>query len=98
MNLLLAFILGMSCTWGFLEFIRVLPFEEYFKTILRIVVPIPPVLIALVMLTQGAESTSAALTAQYSLTQILKTFIGGAFSGILVLGAIGVLRNMAEEE
>lgn len=93
-----AFVLGISSTLGVLEIVRILPFEEYFKTILRVIMPIPPILIALVMVNYGPDSYRESAVAQCSPAEMFRVFLGGAFSGLLFLGVINVFRMLRDDE
>lgn len=76
----------------------ILPFDDYFKNIMRIVLPIPPILMALVMIYYGPAAYQEAAIAQCKPGAVLKSFFSGAFGGLVLIGLINVWKCMREKE
>lgn len=97
-NLYTAFILGISASWIVLEAVRLMPFDDYFKLILLVVLPIPPILMGLVIMTYGPSSFVEAAIEQNAPGILFKSFLKGTFWGLVMLGVIHTFLVMREEK
>jgi hypothetical protein len=84
-KLLMAFGMGVGISAGVIELVHRLPFPKYFKTILSIVLPLPPVAIALVMTAYGPELPASTGPSMISPVSIARAFFFGAAAGLIVV-------------
>jgi hypothetical protein len=97
-NLYTVFFLGMSVSLIVLEVVRLLPFDNYFKIILLVVLPLPVFCMALVLMFYGPASFRESAVAQYSPASLVKSFMSGAFWSVVLLGLLHAFLVMREEE
>ena len=97
-NLYTVFVMGMSVAWIVLEVVRRLPFDDYVKVVLLVILPLPLFGIGLVAVFLGPASFREAAAEQSSPASILKTFMSGAFWAVVILGLLHTFLFMREEE
>jgi len=87
-----AFAVGSACSAGVVWLIRILPLPDYARGILRVVLPIPPICIALVMLTYGPHPVE--LEPGISRRELVRYFFYGVSTWCVLEGLAALGRRV----